>query len=148
MEGISTGVVLFGPIGTEVVLIIGIVIFLFGANRIPQLASSLGRSTKEYERGREEIEQKLQTSNNDVSDKQGLNSTTEKHTNYAGETLQDDEGTTTGEDNKQDRKTITSSGDSTTGTKARSEDETKNAEVGTGSGREQMKYTRPVKSQE
>lgn len=46
-----------GP--TELIILVAIVVLLFGASRIPKLARSLGQSTKEFEKGRTEIEQEL-----------------------------------------------------------------------------------------
>ena len=44
-------------IGTsEVVLIVLVVILLFGANKIPELARSLGKATGEFKKGKQEIE--------------------------------------------------------------------------------------------
>ena len=41
-----------GP--TEIILILVVLILLFGAKKIPDLARSLGRSLNEFKRGREE----------------------------------------------------------------------------------------------
>ncbi len=45
---------LFGPIGPEVLIIILILILLFGANRVPKLANSVGESISEFKKGRKE----------------------------------------------------------------------------------------------
>jgi sec-independent protein translocase protein TatA len=42
----------FGP--TEIILILVVLILLFGAKKIPDLARSLGRSLNEFKKGREE----------------------------------------------------------------------------------------------
>lgn len=42
------------PAPTELVIIVGIVVLLFGASRIPKLANAVGRSTKEAQAGYEE----------------------------------------------------------------------------------------------
>ena len=40
----------------ELLIVLAIVLLLFGAKRVPELARSLGRSLKEFKRGREEAE--------------------------------------------------------------------------------------------
>jgi len=47
------------PAPPELAVIFGVLVLLFGASRIPKIANSLGRSTKEFQRGRVEIEQEL-----------------------------------------------------------------------------------------
>ena len=39
----------------EIVLILLVVLLLFGANRIPEIARSLGKATKEFKRARDEF---------------------------------------------------------------------------------------------
>ncbi len=47
-----------GNIGLpEILLIILIVILLFGAQKIPELARALGRAQKEFQRARDEVEE-------------------------------------------------------------------------------------------
>lgn len=38
----------------ELLIVLAIVLLLFGAKRVPELARALGRSLKEFKRGREE----------------------------------------------------------------------------------------------
>ena len=40
----------------EILLIVVVLLLLFGARRIPELARSLGRAAKEFKQGREETE--------------------------------------------------------------------------------------------
>jgi len=52
------GTPLFVPVpgGMELVIILGIAVLLFGANKIPKLARSSGQAMGEFKRGREELE--------------------------------------------------------------------------------------------
>jgi len=43
----------------EIVLIVVVVIVLFGASKIPELARSLGKATGEFKKGKTEIENEL-----------------------------------------------------------------------------------------
>lgn len=52
-------VVLFGPVGPELLIIVGILVLLFGANRIPKLARSVGKSMGSFKKGRQEVEEDL-----------------------------------------------------------------------------------------
>lgn len=45
---------LFGPVGPEILIIIGILVLLFGANKIPKLANNVGKSISEFKKGRDE----------------------------------------------------------------------------------------------
>lgn len=47
------------PGGAELVIILLIVILLFGATKIPDLARSTGQAMGEFQRGREELEEEL-----------------------------------------------------------------------------------------
>lgn len=53
-------VILFGvPIGPELLIILLLVVLLFGASKIPELARSVGQATGELKRGQEEVEQEI-----------------------------------------------------------------------------------------
>ena len=51
--------------GTEVILILAVVLFLFGAKRIPQMAKSLGSTIKEFKKGTREDSEDVQNSANE-----------------------------------------------------------------------------------
>src|SRR5271156_1369321 len=53
-----------GP--TEWVLILLIVLVLFGAKKLPELARSLGQSMNEFRKAREEFDRELHTAANDT----------------------------------------------------------------------------------
>jgi sec-independent protein translocase protein TatA len=56
MANHSTIIGLLGGLGGwEVILILAIVLLLFGAKRLPEIARSLGRSLKEFKKGTKEI---------------------------------------------------------------------------------------------
>lgn len=42
------------PVGPELVIILALIVLLFGANRIPKAARSLGEASREIARGRRE----------------------------------------------------------------------------------------------
>ena len=48
------------PGGPELLIVLAIAALLFGASKIPDLGRALGRSTKEFEYGREKSEQELE----------------------------------------------------------------------------------------
>ena len=45
---------LFGMGGTEMIVVFGLAVLLFGAARIPQLARSMGKSISEFKKGMSE----------------------------------------------------------------------------------------------
>lgn len=47
------------PGGPEVLIVLVIIVFLFGANKIPELAGALGEARGEFEQGRAEVEDEL-----------------------------------------------------------------------------------------
>ncbi|OVE85501.1 Sec-independent protein translocase TatA [Natronolimnobius baerhuensis] len=48
------------PGGPEILLIVGIAILIFGAQKIPKLARSIGESTGEFKKGQAKVEQELE----------------------------------------------------------------------------------------
>ena len=53
------------PGGTEVLLILFIILLLFGAKKLPELSRSLGKSLGEFKKGKEDLEREI----NSVKDK-------------------------------------------------------------------------------
>lgn len=57
-----------GPIGgPEMMVIFIIVLLLFGAKKIPELARGLGKSMGEFKRARDEFEEEIRTAEMEVS---------------------------------------------------------------------------------
>lgn len=48
------------PGGPELLIILGIAVLLFGANKLPSLARSMGSATGEFKKGRAEVESELE----------------------------------------------------------------------------------------
>lgn len=57
-------IILFGPIGPEMIVILFVLVLLFGGNKIPKLARSSGEAIGEFKKGREELEEELQGESN------------------------------------------------------------------------------------
>ncbi|HMB45102.1 MAG TPA: twin-arginine translocase TatA/TatE family subunit [Candidatus Methanoperedens sp.] len=62
----------------EIILIVIIVILLFGANKIPELAKSLGKATGEFKKGKHEIEAELSDIGKPVKEGKSLENTSSK----------------------------------------------------------------------
>lgn len=56
---------LFGPIGPEILVIVLILVLLFGASRLPDLANAVGKSIGSFKQGREEVEEELNADSDD-----------------------------------------------------------------------------------
>ncbi|MDR9411367.1 MAG: twin-arginine translocase TatA/TatE family subunit [Haloquadratum sp.] len=56
------------PGGPEVLIVLLVLVLLFGANKIPQLARSTGQAMGEFRRGREEIEEEIQQASEEQDD--------------------------------------------------------------------------------
>ncbi|BBM89766.1 hypothetical protein COTS27_01473 [Spirochaetota bacterium] len=54
--------------GSELIIVLVIVMVLFGASTIPKLAKSLGQAKREFESGVKEAEKKTALTNKDNSD--------------------------------------------------------------------------------
>jgi len=59
-------IALVTPGPTEWVLILVIVLVLFGAKKLPELARSLGQSMNEFKKAREEFDKELQRAGEDI----------------------------------------------------------------------------------
>lgn len=60
-----------GPLGpAETGIILFIIVLLFGAKKLPQLARSMGKSMGEFKRGKKEFEEELKRAS-DTSDEAG-----------------------------------------------------------------------------
>lgn len=54
------------PGGFEMMVILMVIVLLFGAAKIPQLARSSGQALGEFKRGREEIEDEIERAQDDI----------------------------------------------------------------------------------
>ena len=62
------GPLMFGGLGTtELLVILGIGILIFGASRIPEIAKALGKSVKEFKKAGKEIAEDVTESAKDDS---------------------------------------------------------------------------------
>jgi sec-independent protein translocase protein TatA len=59
---------LFGPIGPEILVVLLLVVLLFGANKIPDLARAVGESMGAFKQGRQEIEEEVGEMKGDVKE--------------------------------------------------------------------------------
>jgi sec-independent protein translocase protein TatA len=76
------------PGGPEVLIILVIIVFLFGANKIPELAGALGEARGEFEQGRSEVEGELE----DMQDVAQGNTDPTAETNAANEATAENDG--------------------------------------------------------
>ena len=64
MHTLALGFGNFG--GPDLIIILVIVLVLFGAKKLPELARGLGQSMNEFRKAREELDGELQTASNDL----------------------------------------------------------------------------------
>ena len=65
------------PGGPEVLIVLLVLVLLFGANKIPQLARSTGQAMGEFRRGREEIEEEIKQASEEQDEEEENGSKTE-----------------------------------------------------------------------
>ena len=58
------------PGGTEVLLILFIILLLFGAKKLPELSRSLGKSLGEFKKGKEDLEKEIRDIQNDAQERE------------------------------------------------------------------------------
>ncbi|NCS87628.1 MAG: Sec-independent protein translocase TatA [Ignavibacteria bacterium CG2_30_36_16] len=57
---------MFGNIGaTEIILILLVILVLFGAKKIPELAQGLGKGMKEFKKSLKDVEEDIKVSDED-----------------------------------------------------------------------------------
>lgn len=54
------------PGGTEVILILFIIMLLFGAKKLPELSRSLGKSLGEFKKGKDDLEREIRDVQEDL----------------------------------------------------------------------------------
>ena len=65
-----TPLAFLGPIGTpEMIIIFVVVLLLFGAKKLPELARGMGKSLGEFKRAKDEFEHEITRSENEVTSK-------------------------------------------------------------------------------
>jgi sec-independent protein translocase protein TatA len=70
---------MLGGIGTwEILLIFLVILLLFGAKRIPDIAKSVGKGVTEFKRGLRDIQDEIETGVDQPSKNDGKTSDTEK----------------------------------------------------------------------
>lgn len=56
------------PGGTEVFLILFVILLLFGAKKLPELSRALGRSLSEFKKGKDDLEREIREVKDDIRD--------------------------------------------------------------------------------
>lgn len=64
---------IFGFGGWEVILILAVVLILFGAKKLPELAKGLGSGIKEFKKASREVTEEIQNAANDTTPAKSAN---------------------------------------------------------------------------
>ncbi len=65
---------MFGNFGTgELIIIFLVILVLFGAKKIPDLAQGIGKGLKEFKKAVKDVEDEVKDSNNDKKDQEKQN---------------------------------------------------------------------------
>ena len=58
---------MFGNLGAgEIILIVLVILLLFGAKKIPELAQGLGKGMKEFKKSLKDVEEEIKKTDNEV----------------------------------------------------------------------------------
>jgi sec-independent protein translocase protein TatA len=95
---------MFGMGPTELIIIMFIILILFGAKKLPELAQGLGKGIREFKRASSEIQDELNV-NNIEAPKRAQTSKTEYKTDAGKKEEQTASGSTASNDKKDDHTT-------------------------------------------
>lgn len=61
---------MFGNLGaTEIILIVLVILLLFGAKKIPELARGIGKGMSEFKKGLKDVEDEIKTGDKKIDEK-------------------------------------------------------------------------------
>ncbi len=75
---ITHSLAIMGLGGGEMAAIFIIILLLFGAKKLPELARGIGKSTGEFKRARDEFEREIKTAESDVAKEKAIVTKAEK----------------------------------------------------------------------